>query len=65
RRADGALPDARTGTMPAVTPDLSSTPDAGTPVPRRSSWAEAAAAADGANPITHVPAPTRRPARPP
>jgi len=51
--------------MPAVTPDLSSTPDAGTPVPRRSSWAEAAAAADGANPITHVPAPTRRPARPP
>ena len=67
RRADGALSDAQTGTMPAVTPDLSNTPDAGTPVPRRSSWAEAAAAADQATPapITFVPAPTRRPARPP
>ena len=70
RRADGALSDAQTGTMPAVTPDLSNTPDAGTPVPRRSSWAEAAAAADQASPapsapITSVPAPTRRPARPP
>ncbi|QHK20108.1 MinD/ParA family protein [Pseudarthrobacter psychrotolerans] len=61
--------------MPAVTPDLSNTPDAntpdaGTPVPRRSSWAEAAAAADQASPapsapIASVPAPTRRPARPP
>ncbi|WP_372494523.1 MinD/ParA family protein [Pseudarthrobacter humi] len=74
RRADGALSDAQTGTMPAVTPDLSSTPDAGTPVPRRSSWAEAAAAADQGSPapsapvsapISSVPAPTRRPARPP
>ena len=51
--------------MPAVTPDLSNTPAAGNPVPRRSSWAEAAAAADQANPATQVPAPTRRPAKPP
>nr|WP_255771679.1 MinD/ParA family protein [Pseudarthrobacter sulfonivorans] len=51
--------------MPAVTPEPSSTPDAGTPVPRRSSWAEAAAAADHAKPAAHVPAPTRRPAKPP
>ncbi|MET4589322.1 MinD/ParA family protein [Arthrobacter sp. 754] len=67
RRADGPLPDARTGTMPAVTPDLSETPapDAGTPVPRRSSWAEAAAAADQASTPAFLPAPTRRPARPP
>jgi MinD-like ATPase involved in chromosome partitioning or flagellar assembly len=61
RRADGSLSDAQTGTMPAVTPESSSTPDAGTPVPRRSSWAEAAAAADHAKPA----APTRRPAKPP
>lgn len=61
RRADGTKPDARTGTMPAVTPESSNTPDAGTPVPRRSSWAEAAAAADAAKPA----APSRRPARPP
>lgn len=65
RRADGALSDAQTGTMPAVTPEPSATPDAGTPVPRRSSWAEAAAAADQAKPAPHVPAPTRRPAKPP
>ena len=70
RRADGALSDAQTGTMPALTPDLSDTPDAGTPVPRRSSWAEAAAAADQASPAPSAPntavrAPTRRPARPP
>ena len=51
--------------MPAVSPDLSETPDAGTPVPRRSSWAEAAAAADQAGTQAFVPAPTRRPARPP
>ncbi|WP_354217616.1 MinD/ParA family protein [Arthrobacter sp. UYCo732] len=51
--------------MPAITPEPSSTPDAGTPVPRRTSWAEAAAAADQAKPAAHVPAPTRRPARPP
>jgi MinD-like ATPase involved in chromosome partitioning or flagellar assembly len=65
RRADGALSDAQTGTMPAVTPEPSTTPDAGTPVPRRTSWAEAAAAADQAKPAAQVPAPTRRPARPP
>jgi len=51
--------------MPALTPEPSATPDAGTPVPRRSSWAEAAAAADQAKPAAHVPAPTRRPAKPP
>lgn len=65
RRADGKLTDARTGTMPAVTPDPSSQADAGQPAARRTSWAEAAAAADAASPITHVPAPTRRPAKPP
>jgi MinD-like ATPase involved in chromosome partitioning or flagellar assembly len=65
RRADGALSDAQTGTMPAVTPEPSTTSDGGTPVPRRSSWAEAAAAADQAKPAAHVPAPTRRPAKPP
>ncbi|MGO4186306.1 MinD/ParA family ATP-binding protein [Pseudarthrobacter sp. TAF60_1] len=51
--------------MPAVTPEPSTTPDGATPVPRRSSWAEAAAAADQAKPAAHVPAPTRRPAKPP
>lgn len=51
--------------MPAVTPEPSTTPDSGTPVPRRSSWAEAAAAADHGKPAAHVPAPTRRPAKPP
>ena len=51
--------------MPAVTPEPSTSPDAGTPVPRRSSWAEAAAAADQAKPAAHAPAPTRRPAKPP
>ncbi|MFB8368075.1 MinD/ParA family protein [Pseudarthrobacter sp. NPDC055928] len=65
RRADGELTDARTGTMPAVTPNPSSPADAGQPAARRTSWAEAAAAADAANPITHVPAPTRRPAKAP
>jgi MinD-like ATPase involved in chromosome partitioning or flagellar assembly len=65
RRADGALSDAQTGTMPAVTSEPSTPPDGGTPVPRRSSWAEAAAAADQAKPAAHVPAPTRRPAKPP
>ncbi|WP_142039447.1 MinD/ParA family ATP-binding protein [Arthrobacter sp. SLBN-100] len=47
--------------MPAVTPSTSSQPDAGQPVTRRTSWAEAAAAADEAKPATHVPAPTRAP----
>lgn len=65
RRAYGDLTDARTGTMPAVTPNPSSPTDAGQPAIRRTSWAEAAAAADAANPITHVAAPTRRPAKPP
>lgn len=65
RRADGKLTDARTGTMPAVTPNPSSPADAGQPAARRTSWAEAAAAADAASPITHVPAPTRRPAKAP
>ncbi|QOD02609.1 MinD/ParA family protein [Pseudarthrobacter sp. BIM B-2242] len=65
RRADGALSDAQTGTMPALTPEPFATPDAGTPVPRRTSWAEAAAAADQAKPAAPVPAPTRRPAKPP
>ena len=36
--------------MPAVTPEMSSSSDAGKPVTRRSSWAEAAAAADAAKP---------------
>ena len=65
RRADGDLTDARTGTMPAVTPNPSSPTDAGQPAIRRTSWAEAAAAADAVNPVTHVPAPSRRPATPP
>ncbi|MDQ0673997.1 MinD-like ATPase involved in chromosome partitioning or flagellar assembly [Pseudarthrobacter siccitolerans] len=48
--------------MPAVTPNTSSQPDAGQPVTRRTSWAEAAAAADKAKPAIRVPAPTRSPA---
>ncbi|WP_254703231.1 MinD/ParA family protein [Pseudarthrobacter sp. C4D7] len=36
--------------MPAVTPEMSSSSDAGKPVTRRSSWAEAAAAADANKP---------------
>ncbi len=51
--------------MPAVTPNPSSPSDAGKPATRRSSWAEAAAAADAAKPASTLPAPTRRPARPP
>lgn len=62
RRADGELTNARTGTMPAVTPDSTSQPDAGRAVTRRTSWAEAAAAADAVSPAAHVPAPTRPPA---
>src|SRR4051812_48766651 len=50
RRADGSVDDAWTGTMPAVTPSPSSSNDAGKPVTRRSSWAEAAAAADATKP---------------
>jgi MinD-like ATPase involved in chromosome partitioning or flagellar assembly len=61
RRADGELTDARTGTMPDVTPSPSGQPESGAPLTRRASWAEAAAAADAAKPITHVPAPSRLP----
>lgn len=50
RRADGSVQDAWTGTMPSVTPEISSANDVGQPVTRRSSWAEAAAAADAAKP---------------
>lgn len=56
RRADGELSDARTGTMPAVTPHHSVEPDV-KPISRRTSWAEAAAAADASQPAA--------PARPP
>jgi MinD-like ATPase involved in chromosome partitioning or flagellar assembly len=56
RRADGELLDARTGTMPAVTPSPSIQPD-GRPLTRRTSWAEAAAAADAGKPA----APNRQP----
>ncbi|MFJ6299941.1 MinD/ParA family ATP-binding protein [Pseudarthrobacter oxydans] len=61
RRANGELTDARTGTMPAVTANSSSQPQPGTPLTRRTSWAEAAAAADAAKPVVHGPAPTRAP----
>ncbi|WP_307073491.1 MinD/ParA family ATP-binding protein [Arthrobacter pascens] len=47
--------------MPAVTPNPSTPSDAGQPVIRRSSWAEAAAAADEAKTAGHLPAPTRPP----
>lgn len=64
RRADGSLQDAWTGTMPAVTPSTSSSNDAGTPVTRRTSWAEAAAAADATKP-SRAPSPaTAAPALP-
>lgn len=58
RRADGSVQDAWTGTMPAVTPDMSSSKDAGKPVTRRSSWAEAAAAADATKP-SRAPSPAQ------
>jgi MinD-like ATPase involved in chromosome partitioning or flagellar assembly len=61
RRADGPLPDAWTGTMPAVTPNMSNQNEAEKPATRRSSWAEAAAAADAAKPAAPVPAPIRAP----
>lgn len=61
RRADGSLADAWTGTMPAVTPSPSSSNDAGTPATRRTSWAEAAAAADATKPSR---APSPAPAAP-
>ncbi|MEV4987907.1 MinD/ParA family ATP-binding protein [Pseudarthrobacter sp. LMD1-1-1.1] len=50
RRAEGSAQDAWTGTMPTVTPEMSSTSEPGKPVTRRSSWAEAAAAADANKP---------------
>ncbi|UUL77378.1 hypothetical protein NG819_07895 [Pseudarthrobacter sp. Fe7] len=60
--------------MPAVTPDTSSSSDAGKPVTRRSSWAEAAAAADAtkpsrapspAQPVTQPAPPAAAPSAPP
>ncbi|WP_371419155.1 MinD/ParA family protein [Pseudarthrobacter sp. NamE5] len=49
--------------MPAAThSETSSQAEANQPATRRTSRAEAAAAADVAKPATHVPAPTRRPA---
>jgi MinD-like ATPase involved in chromosome partitioning or flagellar assembly len=62
RRADSELKDVRTGTMPAVTPSPLGQPDAERSLTRRTSWAEAAAAADATRPATHAPAPTRAPA---
>ncbi|WP_407709931.1 MinD/ParA family protein [Arthrobacter nitrophenolicus] len=46
RRANGSVYDAWTGTMPEVTPNTPSQNDVGEPVTGRTSWAEAAAAAD-------------------
>ncbi|WP_436054829.1 MinD/ParA family ATP-binding protein [Pseudarthrobacter oxydans] len=48
--------------MPVVTPGHSDQFETGAPLTRRTSWAEAAAAADAAKPATQVPAPTRLPA---
>ncbi|WP_435896705.1 MinD/ParA family ATP-binding protein [Pseudarthrobacter oxydans] len=62
RRAHGEVTDARTGTMPIVTPNPSGQPESGAPLKRRTSWADAAAAADAAKPTNQVPAPTRLPA---
>jgi MinD-like ATPase involved in chromosome partitioning or flagellar assembly len=52
------MQDAWTGTMPAVTPNAISQNDGGKPTKRRSTWAEAAAAADAAKPATPVSVPT-------
>ncbi|MFJ6159174.1 MinD/ParA family protein [Pseudarthrobacter sp. NPDC092184] len=62
RRENGVLTDARTGTMPVVTPNPFGRAEPDAPQTRRTSWAEAAAAADAAKPATQVPAPTRLPA---
>nr|WP_229666563.1 MinD/ParA family protein [Pseudarthrobacter polychromogenes] len=51
--------------MPAVTPNFSKAPEAGQAATRRTSWAEAAAAADASKPSAPVPAPTRAPASTP
>ncbi|MEV8000993.1 MinD/ParA family ATP-binding protein [Pseudarthrobacter oxydans] len=48
--------------MPAVTPNPSNQTEPGAPLTRRTSWAEAAAAADAAKPASRVPVPTRAPA---
>jgi len=67
RRADGSVDDAWTGTMPAVTPSPSRSNDADKPVTRRTSWAEAAAAADATKPSREpspAPAAARQPALP-
>lgn len=67
RRADGSVDDAWTGTMPAVTPSPSNSHDAGRPATRRTSWAEAAAAADATKPSrapSPAPAPPVQPAPP-
>lgn len=61
RRADGELADARTGTMPVVSPDPSSQPEPAAPLTRRTSWAEAAAAADAAKSVTQVSTSARLP----
>ncbi|WP_458781240.1 MinD/ParA family ATP-binding protein [Arthrobacter sp. D3-16] len=51
--------------MSALTPSPADHPDAGRPLTRRTSWAEAAAAADAVKPAGHIPAPTRAPASAP
>ena len=51
--------------MPVIPPAPSSQPEAAKPVIRRTSWAEAAAAADAAQPAVHAPAPSRAPASAP
>ncbi|WP_223252940.1 MinD/ParA family protein [Arthrobacter sp. AFG7.2] len=48
--------------MPAVTPNSSNQPEPSAPLTRRTSWAEAAAAADAAKPASQIPAPNRVPA---
>lgn len=64
RRADGTVGDAWIGTIPAVTPSPSSQNGAGKPATRRTSWAEAAAAADATKP-SRASAPTRTPPQAP
>lgn len=61
RRADGEPTEARTGTMPEATPTPPSQREPVAPLTRRTSWAEAAAAADAVKAPGQVPAPTRLP----
>jgi MinD-like ATPase involved in chromosome partitioning or flagellar assembly len=61
RRDDGELTDAQTGTMPEITRRPSGRLILSATSARRMSWADAAAAADGAKSITQVPAPSRTP----